>query len=180
MKYNIVIVVCIVLMVNYFISTARLVAKIIKGKLLLKKARENGEIIIKGKNSVYKVTNYIIAIVMEVIAVFVFGKFLISYNVLSIVSVLVIITIAPLAVTIVIHIIAIFQENDVYLTKNGLIYFLGYFEFSKCRFSWESSNNPDVLSNTLHIYKPKEKIPFTVSFDRDIETAHKITDENSI
>lgn len=86
----------------------------------------------------------------------------------------------PASIFAVIHIIAVFKEKNVYLTEDGLIYFLGCFAFSKCRFSWESSNNPDIPSNTLHVYKPKDKLPFTVSFDDDIETAHKITDEHAI
>lgn len=180
MKFDFLIVLCIVLGVYNIANTVRLVANVLKGRQLLKKARENNEFIIKGNNAVYKASNYILAIGTEVLYLGLIFVLLKSYKAELFIALLVGTTVVTMAVDMFIHMIAVFKEKNVYLTKSGLIYFLGSFEFSKCRFSWENSSDHDMLSNTLHIYMPKDKLPFTVSFDNDVEAAHKITDENSI
>lgn len=180
MKFDYVTVLCMALTVYSLTSAIKLVVNVIKGRRLLKKAVKNNERIIKGESLIYKASNYIFAIVTEIIAACYIGSFLIYFRMPVFTVALVGMSIVVLAVNTVIHVIAIFKEKNVYLTEKGLIYFLGCFTFSKCRFSWENANNPEALSNTLHVYKPKDKFPFTVCFDSDIETAHKITDENAI
>lgn len=79
----------------------------------------------------------------------------------------------------IIHFVGIFKEKYVYLTNKGVIFYMGIFDFLECRFVWETTSSPEQLSRTLHIYKPNEKTPFTVTFDRQIETAHRIIEKHS-
>lgn len=179
MKFDFWTLICIALVIFNCFSTVRLVSKVLKGNRLLKKARAGGEAIVKGNNNLYDLKHYLFAIVTELICIFFIFKLLSLYRITIAAFAVVALTIAAVAVTVVIHVIAIFKEKNVYLTEHGLIYFLGSFEFSDSRFLWESSEKPEILSKTLYIYKKKDKFPFTVSFDSDIETAHKIVSENS-
>ena len=78
-------------------------------------------------------------------------------------------------VTLIIHLVALFQEKHVYLTKNGLITYVDCHSFSSCRFAWE--NNDGGMSDMLHVYIKKDKMPFTVQFDGDIAAAHALTEQ---
>lgn len=179
MKFNLTTILLIALIIYWDISIIKLFVKVAKGRLLLSKAKKNNETIIKGISSIYKTSNYIIAVCIELFFIFVLFRLLFIYKLPLILFIIIFVEGISLIVQVLIHIVAIFKEKYVHLTRDGLIYYIGYFEFSKCRFSWETTNNPNTLSNTLHVYKPKEKFPFTAIFDQETELAHKITDENS-
>lgn len=180
MKFDLFDVFYFLLVIYNLFSTVRLIFKVLRSCLLLNKARKNNEIIIKGNSSVYRIKNYIIAIITEAFFLFIMCRLLTLYRLPLYFAIFIGFTVANIAVSTIIHIIAIFKEKNVYLTNKGLIYFIGCFEFSKCRFAWESSDNSDNLSNTLHVYTPKDKIPFTATFDEQIENAHKIVSDNSV
>lgn len=179
MKFDFWTLVWIALVISNCVSTVRLVSKVLKGNRLLKKARVDGGAIIKGNNNLYNLKHYLFAIVTELIVIYLICKLLSLYRLTAAIFAVEAVTTAAVAVTVVIHVIAIFKEKNVYLTEQGLIYFMGSFEFSNSRFLWETSENPEVLSRTLYIYGKKDKLPFTVSFDSDTELAHKIVSENS-
>lgn len=180
MKFDLLYVLYPLLVIYSWISTVRLIFKVLRSWLLLNKVRKNNEIIIKGNSTVYRIKNYIIAIITEAFFMFIMCRLLTIDRLPLLFTIFVGFSIANIAVSMIIHIIAIFKENNVYLTNKGLIYFIGRFEFSKCRFAWESSDNSDDLSNTLHVYPPKDKFPFTATFDEQIENAHKIVSDNSV
>lgn len=179
MKFNLTSILLIALIIYCDVSTIKLFVKVAKGRLLLNKAKKNNETIIKGISSIYKTSNYIIVVCIELFLVYIFYRLLFIYKLPLILFILIFVEGISLIVQVLIHIVAIFKEKYVHLTRDGLIYYMGCFEFSKCRFSWETTNDPDTLSNTLHVYKPKEKLPFTAIFDEETELAHKITEENS-
>lgn len=180
MKFNILTFVAIFLVFFSLSSTVKLVVNVINGRILLRKAKNSGKIIIKGVNSIYKLSNYLVAILSETFITYIVCKLAFMYKVHSIVYVFVGIVILTLLATVIIHIIALFAEKDVYLTESGLIYFLGSFKFSDCRFSWDSSDTPDKPSDKLYIYKRKAKMPFVASFENDREAAHRIVNDNSV
>ncbi|WP_028516054.1 hypothetical protein [Ruminococcus flavefaciens] len=159
--------------------TVKLVFQVIKGRLLLSRARKSGEPVIKGVNAVYKMINYIVAVVTEALFTGFIGWNILKYKMDIISAVLIWTTVLSLGLSTVIHIIALFTEKNVYLTPSGLIYFLGRFKFADCRFSWDSSDTPDSLSDKLYIYEKKAKFPFVASFE-DRENAHRIVNENSV
>ena len=162
-----------------FGHTVMLAVQVINGRLLLSRARKSGESVIKGVNAMYKMVNYIAAIAAELFFTGAIGWIIFRYK-MDTVSGLLIWTIAlSLGLSTVIHIIALFTEKNVYLTPSGLIYFLGRFKFADCRFSWDSSDTADSLSDKLYVYKKKDKFPFVASFE-DRETAHRIVKENSV
>ena len=175
MEFNILTFVVIFLVFFNLSSTVKLVVKVINGRILLSKAKNSGIIIRIGVNSIYKLSNYIVAIISEIIMTYIVCKLAFTYKVHSIVYVLVGMVILALLATIIIHSIALFAEKEVYLTESGLIYFLGSFKFSDCRFSWDSSD-----TDKLYIYKRKAKLPFVASFENDREAAHRIVNDNSV
>ena len=160
--------------------------QVISGRIKLRRVKDSGGIIIKCRSAVYKVHAYLIAITFELFMTHYFIKITkmvvkagekyetlphpTRYTLVVIVLYLILIS---LILNIIIHTTAIFREKYGYLTGDGLIYFLGQFSFGKCRFVWEE-NNADTLSNVLHIYKDKDKLPFTVIFDEKTEEAHKL------
>ena len=162
-----------------FGHTVKLAFQVINGSLLLGKARKSGRLIVKGSNAAYKAVNYIVAVAFEIFSVVVMCRIFFMSGLSAVLFVFTAAIIASLFVDTVIHTIALFAEKNVYLTESGLIYFLGSFKFSDSRFSWDSSDNPDSLSDKLYIYKGKDKYPFVASFE-DRETAHRIVAENSV
>ena len=179
MRSNIIIGICAFLSMFSLFHAVKLVLEVINGRLMLGRARKSGELMVKGFNALFKASNYIFAIAGELFFVAVMCRFLFVYKLNTVSFVFVTVIAASLFVNSVVHIIALFAEKNVYLTESGLIYFLGSFKFSDCRFSWDSSDAPDDLSDRLYIYKRKANYPFIASFE-DRETAHSIVNENSV
>ncbi len=170
---------CIIITALNILTSGKLVVKVVKGALLLKKAKTNNQMVIKCTSTVYKLRNYFISVVLDLaVLVFIIRLFsLIKYS--SLIGVVIIITtFCSELIELIIHIIAIFREKYGYLTSDGLIYFIGCFKFDNCRFVWDSTANPDILSDTLHVYRQNEKMPFTVIFYDQIEEAHQIVSIN--
>ena len=160
-------------------STVRLIMKVSKGLMLQRNAKHSNEVVIRGTSVIYKTTNYIFAIVYEVFIIGIFLSFLIRYTFDFLLNTFLCIDIFLLCIQVIIHFVGIFKEKYVYQTNKGVIFYMGIFDFLECRFVWETTSSPEQLSRTLHIYKPNEKTPFTVTFDRQIETAHRIIEKHS-
>ena len=158
---------------------AKLVFQVINGRLLLGRARKNGGLMVKGSNALYKAPNYVVAVISELFLAGVMCRFLIIYKFTAVSFAFITLIAVSLLVNAVIHFIGLLTEKNVYLTESGLIYFLGSFKFSDCRFSWDSSDTSDNLSDKLYIYKGKANYPFVASFE-DRETAHRIVNENYV
>ncbi len=166
-------------------STIKLTVNVISGRVMLDRARKSGQLPIKCRSSVYKGWAYIFAILLEGYLLRFFMKYIMVVYPLRdaadpkrFTAVMLVLgaDVFCMAVSLIIHIFAIFLEKNAYLTNDGLVYFLGCFKFSECRFSWEAVAQ-GKLSDTLHVYKKKDKLPFTVVFDDNTEAAHRMTDE---
>lgn len=171
--------VAIILSIYSDYSTIKLIYKITKGRILLNKAKNNGERIVRGISTIYKPSNYLFSIFMELFFIYTMIYVLRAYGSISkLLSIFIIIDIIAIVIVLIVHIIATFAEKYVYLTKDGLIYFLGRFDFDKCRHVWDAESQPDALSNRLHIYKPNDNQPYTVYFEEQLEAeiAHKLID----
>jgi len=153
---------------------------VIRGRVLLERAKKEFASIVQGNNTYYKAWSYIFGIAMDIAVIIVFYRFMLLVKGISLLHTIMVANVILMVLLIMIHVIAIFEERNVYLTDLGLIGFMGCFEFSKCRFSWEESQDPEKLSNTLHIYRKNTKSPFTVTFDLRPDVAHRITERNSI
>mgnify|MGYP003292595637 FL=1 len=161
-------------------STIKTTIKVIISGVTLFNAKRNGSEIIRCTSVVYKVRYYIFTIAFELfIAGYCFKWFLMLKNLeIEGLVICLLITIIMMLINVIIHIIAIFREKYAYLTEEGIISFVRKFKFSKCRFSWESDDSADVVSDTLHVYPKKDNIPYTVVFESQAEQAHRIVSEN--
>lgn len=160
-------------------TTIKLIYNITKGRILLNKAKNNGERIVRGISTIYKASNYLFSILMELFFIYTMIYILRAFGSISkFLSIFITMDIIVIVIVLIIHIIATFAEKYVYLTKDGLIYFSGHFDFDKCRHVWEAESQSDALSNRLHIYKPNDNNPYTVYFEEQLETeiAHKLID----
>ena len=155
------------------------ISKVLKVKRFLKEASLNNEVIVKGNNELYNVTNGIFVVVTEASLLFLLLLFVSTYKVAADIVVSSVIIFISVGVCILINVISMFKDKDVFLTKKGLICFSKIFKFSECRFSWDSSETSAEISKTLHIYEKDMKVPYIVSFDSNTELAHKIVSENS-
>ncbi len=176
----IVLAIALVISVMSDISTIKLIYNVIKGRVLLNKARNNGERIVRGISAVYRVHNYLFSMLLELFFIYIMIYFFRTFGSVSkFLSIFFIIEAITMAVLLVVHLTATFAEKYVYLTKDGLIYFLGRFDFDKCHYAWDAESQPDMLSNRLHVYKPNDNQPFTVYFEEQIEAeiAHKLIDK---
>lgn len=185
MKIENIIVLAIALVISVLsdISTIKLIYNVTKGKLLLNKARNDGERIVRGISAIYRARNYLFSMLLELFFIYMMIRFLrIFGSVSKLLSIFFIVEMITMAVLLVVHLSATFAEKYVYLTKDGLIYFLGRFDFDKCRYAWDTESQPGVLSNKLHIYKPNDNQPYTVYFEEEVEAeiAHKLIDENVV
>lgn len=159
-------------------STVKLILNVTKSAALRRKALNSNEVVIKAKSNVYKTTHYILVIACEGLILSCFLTLLFRFRLQPTFFLLIVIDSVCILLSAIIQIIGFFGEKYVYLTNKGLIYFLGIFDFLENRFVWEESTNPEMLSNTLHIYKPKEQLPFTVTFENQVEVAHRIIEKH--
>lgn len=161
-------------------STIKTIIKVITSGLTLFNAKRNGSEIIRCKSVVYRIWHYIFAIAYELfVAGYLFKLFLMLKKLkIEELSICLLILIILMLSNAIIHVIAIFREKYAYLTEEGMVSFVEKFKFSKCRFSWESDDNADIVSDTLHIYPKKGNIPYTVVFESQAEQAHRIVSEN--
>lgn len=162
-------------------GTIKLMCKIIRSSNMLSKAKKNDAAIIKCISPIFKIKNYLFTIGTELILIYCFYRIvtvLPSRMIFSYISFMVLLIVY--CITLIIHVIAVFKEKYAYLTAEGLIFFIGDFSFEKCRFVWVTPQNPDELSDTLLVFPPKEKVPYSVVFTEDLETAHLLTEINGI
>lgn len=159
-------------------SSVKMLIKAIRGAVLRYEATHSNAIYIKGRYSGYKVSNYLFVYGMEIACLVLFFTIISRYKLVAWFKISIWLCIVMTIMVLVVQCVAIFKEKDVYLTNKGLIYFLGIFDFTNNKFLWEQSTNPEQLSGTLHIYKPKDNFPYTVNFEQQIETAHRIVDKN--
>lgn len=159
-------------------SSVKLLAKAINGAILRHEATHSNEIYIKGSYSGYKVSNYLFVYGVEIALLVMFFTLVFRYKLVAWFKASIWLCIVTTIMAIAVQCVALFKEKDVYLTNKGLVYFLGIFDFDKNKFVWEQGANPEQVSGTLHIYKPKDNFPYTVNFEQQIETAHRIVDKN--
>lgn len=168
-----------------------------KSFLMLKKAKKNGGSMIRCNNAGFRTINYLFPIGIEVFLVYSFHSSIVHLKSLDhlsrleyldvtnasdetvkytvVLTIFYVLTICP-AVNLLIHLVALLRERSAYLTEEGIIYYLGHFRFSECNFVWDAANGS--LSNVLHVYKGKKKMPYTVYFDAGIEEAHRMTEKS--
>ena len=170
-----------VLLIYSMYSVIKLMCKVIRSANKLSKAKNNGSAIIKCVSPIFKIKNYLFTIATELIMIYCFYRVvnvLPSRMFFSYISFMILLIIE--CFTLFIHVIAVFREKYAYLTAEGLIFFIGDLSFEKCRFVWDTPNNPDELSDTLLIFPPNEKVPFPVVFTEELETAHLLTEINTV
>ena len=168
--------ICIVLMIWCSFSAIRLTCKVIRSRKMLRVLRADNETIVHGISLHYKTVAYLFVIILELIGLIYFGTFSLPAcirNGFGLLAWVIGVLGVSFLVTLVIHLIALFQEKHVYLTKNGLITFVDCHNFSACRFAWENSSTG--LSDVLHVYVKNDRMPFTVKIDGDIAAAHALT-----
>lgn len=169
-------VISIILTVLSAYQAITLVVSVQRGAYYLKRARRNGDDFIRCNSTVYQLKNYIITIVFELLMTYIMYSLLVYTRQVSVfLFCMDLAIILNLVTRLIVHIIAIFREKYSYLTSEGLVIFIGRLGFTKCRFVWEA---PEELSDTLHVYLPKKKQPFTVIFEEQIEEAHRMVDAN--
>ena len=175
----------LILCISCLFSTIRLTVNVTRGKMILNRAKKSGQIPLKCRSAVFKGWAYIFAILLDGYLLRYFLKYImIMYQLrdradpkrFTAVMLVLGTDVLCMAVSLIIHILAIFLEKYAYLTSDGLVYFMGCFKFSECRFNWEAGTQ-GILSDTLHVYKKNDSIPFTVVFGDNSEAAHRITDE---
>lgn len=171
-------IICVVLMLWSAVSSVRMAARVIHSRKVLADARANNEAVVRGNSTVYRTGYYVAVTVTEFLAFLFFARNLLRYlRTGGFLPLILAVLCLSTLVMLVIHIIAAFQQKYVYLTQRGLITYVDCHTFEKCRFAWENSDA--ALSDTLHVYIKKDPHPYTVRFEGDLETAHRITDENA-
>ncbi|MBQ5339099.1 MAG: hypothetical protein J6Z40_08035 [Oscillospiraceae bacterium] len=161
----------------WFIYTAiLLVYKVIRSRKMLREIRADNETAVHGINVQFKLFAYLIVMTVEVLGLIYVAGFTLPFYISSGFRLLTVDAVGMIAfflMRLFIHLIALFQEKHVYLTKNGLITLVECLPFSKCRFAWE--NSASGQSDMLHVYTKKDRMPFTAQFDGDIAAAHALT-----
>ena len=71
------------------------------------------------------------------------------YALSKLLSIFFIVEMITMAVLLVVHLSATFAEKYVYLTKDGLIYFLGRFDFDKCRYYFEEQVETEIAHKLI-------------------------------
>ena len=171
-------IICFVLMIWCSCSAVRLAYKVIRSRKMLRVLRAENAAVVHGISMHYKAAAYLFVIIPELIALIYFGTYSLPVCIRSgfgLLALVIGVLSASFLVTLVIHLIALFQEKHVYLTKNGLITYVDCHTFSSCRFAWENSGSG--LSDMLHVYVKKDRMPFTARFDSDIAAAHALTEQ---
>ena len=169
-------VICTVLMIWCVFSAIRLAYRVIRSRKMLRALRKDNETVVRGISMQYQAAAYLITCALELFGVIFFAfMFLRALPLSGWTAALVGVLCVSTLVTLIIHLVALFQEKHVYLTKNGLITYVDCHSFSSCRFAWE--NNDGGMSDMLHVYNKKDKMPFTVQFDGDIAAAHALTEQ---
>ncbi len=152
-------------------KTAKTIIRMINGKRLLNKALKNGEEVIRCNYAVFDRKNYIIPSLFKLYFIYITLSYI---NKSPETFILILPTALCMAVQLIILFLAYSREKYAYLTNDGVIFTLGCFKFTECRFTWEGSAVPD----RLNIYRPKAKVPYSVTFDQQVERAHEIIDNH--
>ncbi len=160
-------------------TTGKLLVGIGQSAWHLHKARTSGGTVIRCNSTVYKMWIYLFALVTEGGLTFWLTTIALRFQRLPVLyRVLTWTVVATTAIDFIIHAVAIFREKYCYLTDEGVLCYIKVFPFAKCRFGWEEAADPARPSDTLHVYPPKEKLPFTVVFPDQIEEAHTVVQTN--
>ena len=164
------------ILVTSVCSTLRMVVNIIISAMKLNSARKNGREVVKCESTVYKMSRYIIVLLSEGFFIYFFGDlyFRLRETENIFMKLPFIMLVIDVIILMIVHIIALFKEKYAYLTPDGLISYIKIFRFANCRFTWDSTGD------TLHVYPKKEKMPFTVVFRNNADTAHEIVDNNTL
>ena len=172
-------VIWIALVVFSVFTTGKLLVGIGQSAWHLHKARTSGGTVIRCNSTVYKMWIYLFAIATEGGLTVWLTTIALRFQRLPVLyRVLIWTVVATTAIDFIIHAVAIFREKYCYLTDEGVLCYIKVFPFAKCRFGWEESTDPARPSDTLHVYPPKEKLPFTVVFPDQIEEAHTVVQTN--
>lgn len=150
--------------------------RIVKSFLLLRKVKAQGEDIAQGIYVGYNIRADISVLIETLIMFFTAIVVKRKYLNTGIMGALTIVCICILGISSLSLLISMFVSKNVYLTRQGLICFSYYYDATVCRFSWENAEMRGGLPSTLHVYRPNLKVPYTVSFDFDVDIAHKILD----
>ncbi len=167
-----------VLMIWCVFSAIRLAYRVIRSRKMLREIRAENETVIHGINVQFKLIAYVIVMIVELFGLIYVAAYALPFyisNEFRLMALDAVGLIAFFLMRLIIHLVALFQEKHVYLTKIGLITYVDCHSFSSCRFAWE--NNDGGMSDMLHVYIKKGKMPFTAQFDGDIAAAHALTEQ---
>ena len=158
-------VICTVLMIWCVFSAIRLAYKVIRSRKMLREIRAENETVIHGINVQFKLIAYVFVMIVELFGLIYVAAYALPFYISNEFRLLALDAVGLIAfflVRLIIHLVALFQEKHVYLTKNGLITY---------------ENNDGGMSDMLHVYIKKDKMPFTAQFDGDIAAAHALTEQ---
>lgn len=177
----------VIIVVTFSIALIKMITDMVKSASALKKAKENGEDLIRCIDSAYKLKSNIISLVFIVFIIFsiILRLFFVKTKLSVYTSVTHIYLIYGSALIfsifiLVLQIITLFKGKYGYLTCEGMILLMRFHKFTNNKFVWESAGSSDKPSNTLHIYQPKKNIPITVVFEEQAQKAHEIVSTNQV